>query len=124
MIRAVFLVCAALALSACDTWATSNLPRDLPPQTSAPADPGSIVVTQDSMSGGSYTALGELRVSVNKTTAFHPAPTREMVIEKLREDAARLGANAVINAKVSEVRVSPLSWGTRTGTGTAVRLAH
>lgn len=116
---------AMLAVSACDTWETSTLPSDVRntaiPATTNPAD---ILVTEDKMTGRSFLTLGELKVTVNKTTAFHPAPTREMVIAKLQEDAAKLGANAVIGAEVTNVVVSPFSWGTRTGTGTAVQLPN
>ncbi|WP_371170666.1 hypothetical protein [Aliiroseovarius sp. 2305UL8-7] len=63
-----------------------------------------------------------MKVTVNKTTAFHRNPTPEAVIAKLKEEAAAIGANAVINAKVSEVQIGPLSWGVRTGNGVAVKL--
>lgn len=118
-----FAMLATLAVSGCDTWETSSLPQDIR-TTEVPANvnPGEILVTENSMSGRSLESLGDLKVTVNKTTALHPAPTREMVIEELQENAAKLGANAVIDAKISEVEISAFSWGTRTGTGTAVRL--
>lgn len=125
MQKTTLAIFAALAVSGCDTWETSSLPKDLPPvQTEQTTAPSSVVVTSDSMANRSYSSLGELSVSVNKTTALHPAPTEDMVIRKLQEDASKLGAIAVVNAKISDVKISALSWGTRTGTGTAVRLSE
>lgn len=116
---------AALALTGCDTWETSSLPQDVKanpaPATIAPSD---IQVTEGNLAGQQFERLGDLKVTVNKTTAFHPAPTREAVIAKLQKDASKLGANAVIDARISEVQISAVSWGTRTGTGQAVRLAQ
>jgi len=126
MIKPVlFALAASLALTACDTWETSNLPREVKKApVAANVVPAEILITEDSLSGRSFEPLGELKVTVNKTTALHPAPTREAVIEKLRLDAAKLGANAVISVNITDVQITPLSWGTRTGTGTAVRLAQ
>jgi len=68
-----------------------------------------------------YTVLGPLDISVNKLTAFHQTPTREAAIKRLQEAAAKLGADAVINVKIGDVKVVPLSWGARQATGTAVK---
>lgn len=121
--RSFIAIGLALSVSACATWETSSLPQDAKraevPATVSVTD---ILVSETALPGRSYEALGDLKVTVNKTTAFHPAPTREAVIAKLQQDAAKLGGNAVINAEISDVQVSAFSWGTRTGTGTAVRL--
>ncbi len=113
----------ALSVSACATWETSSLPSEAKkaevPATISLSD---IIVSENALPGRSYDRLGPLKVTVNKTTALHPAPTREAVIAKLQEDAAKLGGNAVIEATISETQISAFSWGTRTGTGTAVRL--
>jgi len=87
----------------------------------APVAPSQVQVSEGDLAG-QYTVITDLKVSVNKTTAFHPSPTREAVIVKLQEEAASVGANAVINAKISNIQVSAFSWGARTGTGTAVRV--
>jgi uncharacterized protein YbjQ (UPF0145 family) len=47
-----------------------------------------------------------------------------MVIEKLKAEAALVGADAVVNAKVTDVTVSAFSWGTRKGTGEAVKFTN
>ena len=125
MKAAVFGLVATLAVAGCATWETTSLPKDVKNQEiSADTDPSQIQVTESDLSGRSYTRLGDLEVTVNKTTALHPNPTREQVIEKLRIDAAKLGANAVISTQISDVQISAFSWGSRKGTGTAVRLAQ
>lgn len=132
MIKPVlFALAASLALTACDTMETSNQAREGKKANVAPED---ILVTEDSLSGRSFEPLGELKVTLSGDSH---GPTREAVIEELRRDAAKLGANAVISVRISGVRVSNLiiapffptsprtiRLSTRTGTGTAVRLAQ
>lgn len=68
-----------------------------------------------------YTVIGPVDVAVNKLTAFHPNPSVEQAEIALREEAAALGADAVINVKIGDVGVSMMSWGTRKAEGTAIR---
>jgi uncharacterized protein YbjQ (UPF0145 family) len=82
------------------------------------------VVTSGDITDRPYQKILDLKVTVNKTTAFHPNPTSEMVIEKLKAEAALVGADAVVNAKVTDVTVSAFSWGTRKGTGEAVKFTN
>lgn len=98
---------------------TSGAPRpDTAPAVAvAPADVQLIAGTPSF----AYEEIEELSVSVNKLTAFHPAPTEEDAREALRKAAAELGANAVINVEITEPRVTPLSWGARKATGIAIR---
>ena len=59
--------------------------------------------------------LSKNTITVNKTTLFHPDPTREMVDQKLREQAYELGADAVVLARYGTVGVSFMSWGSLDG---------
>ena len=68
-----------------------------------------------------YTSLGDVSVTVNKTTVFNKDPTREMVNDKLKEKAAELGADAVILVRYGEGGVSLLSWGSLEGKGRAIK---
>lgn len=68
-----------------------------------------------------YSSLGDVTVTVNKLTAFHPAPTKEMVSQKLKEEAAKLGADAVIFVRYGTVGVSLLSYGSLEGKGRAIK---
>ncbi|KIC12071.1 hypothetical protein RA19_05135 [Leisingera sp. ANG-M1] len=76
------------------------------------------------INGGSFQVLGAVKTSVGKATAFHPAPTVAQAEQKLRIEAAKLGADAVINTEIGEVGVCALSWGCRSATGTAVKLTN
>jgi len=69
----------------------------------------------------SYKVIKDVKVTINKTTAFHPAPTVAAVEKKLREAAAEIGGDAVTFVTITDVRVSALSWGTRKGTGKVVK---
>jgi hypothetical protein len=69
--------------------------------------------------GGSYTTLGPVRARVTAATLFSKTPTVEDVNLKLREQAVRIGANAVINVSYSR-GVSATSWKALTANGTAV----
>jgi uncharacterized protein YbjQ (UPF0145 family) len=64
--------------------------------------------------------VGDISVNVNKTTIFNEDPTREKVNEKLREDAAKLGADAVILVRYGTVGIGLMSWGSLDGKGRAV----
>jgi len=65
--------------------------------------------------------MGKIEVTVNKTTAFHPDPTKELIDLALQEKAAAIGADAVIEVIYHGPRISFASWGTMEGVGTAVQ---
>ena len=119
---------ALLALAACDVQdgqyavnnAGSTTAASAPAAQPASVTPASVQVFEGTPSQA-FTVVGPLDVSVNKLTAFHPSPTREAAIARLQEAAAKLGANAVINVSIGDVKVTPLSWGARQATGTAVK---
>jgi hypothetical protein len=67
-----------------------------------------------------YETLGDISVTVNKTTIFHPDPTRELVALRLKEEAAKLGADAVIHVRYGIVGIGFMSWGSLDGKGRAI----
>ncbi len=71
--------------------------------------------------GRTYTEVKKLKIDVNKLTAFHANPTEEDARNRLKQEAAKLGADAVINVEISDVKVTALSWGARTVSGTAIK---
>ncbi len=79
-----------------------------------------ILVTEEDITDRPYRVLGEIEVTVNKTTIFHEDPTSEMVAAKLREEAAKIGADAVILVRYGTVGISLMSWGSLDGQGRAV----
>ena len=122
--KAVLLFAAATVLAGCNSWSTSNIKQKAPETVAAPVAPASVTVTQGDLAGKSYEKLSDLKVTVNKTTAFSKNPTEAQVIAKLQEEAASIGADAVINAEISTVQVTAFSWGSRIGTGEAVKFAE
>ena len=68
-----------------------------------------------------YTSVGPIKARVGAKTAFSKAPTPDAVNVKLRQEAAKMGANAVINVQY-ERGISAMSWKALTATGEAVVL--
>lgn len=127
----IYLALFALGtLGGCATWSTTsveNSPSSQPQVvkvTSIPKTPMSeIQITEADITERPYKSLGDISVTVNKTTLFNPDPTREMVDQKLREQAYELGADAVVLARYGTVGVSFMSWGSLDGKGRAVQFA-
>lgn len=123
--RGAIAACAIL-VSGCATWSHStvdNAPRGAAAAVAAPTPVAKIEV-MESDSQRKYTSLGDITVTVNKTTVFHPAPTRELVNQALKEKAAELGADAVVLVRYGTVGVSLMSWGSLEGKGRAVKYAQ
>jgi hypothetical protein len=129
-------VFAALLLGGCATWTTAetkpsetttaaapaSTPAPAPANTARPAKaPAEILVTEADITDRPYTVIGDITVSVNKTTIFHPDPTQEMVKEALQKEAAGQGADAVILARYGTVGIAFFSWGSIEGKGRAIR---
>jgi hypothetical protein len=69
--------------------------------------------------GGPYRVVGEIKAKVGAATVFSKTPTLEDVNFKLREQAAKLGANAVVQVQYKR-GVIATSWKGMTATGVAV----
>ncbi|WP_157891236.1 hypothetical protein [Phaeobacter porticola] len=82
------------------------------------------LVSSATVNGGNFTSLPPLKTTVAKVTAFHPAPTVAQAQQKLRIEAAKVGADAVIGVNVTGIQVCPLSWGCRHATGTPVKFTN
>ncbi|MEQ8813644.1 MAG: hypothetical protein RLO51_28555 [Thalassobaculum sp.] len=116
-----------LAVAGCTSWATSNV-RPVGAASATPAAAGhrppaasEIVVTAGDFPNRPYDVLGDLEVTVNKTMVFFPDPTPADIDAKLREQAAAMGADAVILVKYGKVGLSWVSYGSLDGSGRAVR---
>lgn len=126
--KKIFLPLPLLLLTACVE--PMAYPGQLDKQAAAAAQNSATPVDQialteaASINGGRYTELGPIVASVGKPTVFHPTPTVADAEQKLRIEAAELGADAVINTKISAPHVCPLSWSCRDVSGTAVSLSN
>eukprot|EP00439_Symbiodinium_sp_Y106_P087797 s1_g333.t1 len=49
-----------------------------------------IIVTEEDITDQPYRVIGDIDVTVNKTTLFHPDPTRALVDQELREEAYKV----------------------------------
>jgi len=117
------LAAAALLLSGCASWSHGSVERsDQQAAVAArPTSPARVTLTEGDLAGRKYVSLGDLSVTVNKTTVFNADPTREMVNDKLKERAAALGADAVILVRYGTGGVGLMSWGSLEGKGRAIK---
>lgn len=119
----VFTLFLSVALAGCATWSTSSVkPTTAGKAAAASTKPLSdIIITENDINDKPYTVLGDISVDVNKTTLFHKDPTHEQADVRLREEAAKLGADAVILVRYGSVGVSALSWGSLNAKGRAIK---
>lgn len=124
--RAGILACTAVFAAGCATWSHTTVDNPSRPAAAAAVAPTPVaqIVVMEADSPRKYTSLGDITVTVNKTTAFHPAPTRELVNQALKEKAAEMGADAVVLVRYGTVGVSLMSWGSLEGKGRAVKYAQ
>lgn len=126
MRKLVAVAVACAMVTGCATWSASEIKSA--PEGDAPrhveTQARDILITENDITDRKYAALGDISVTVNKTTIFHSDPTREMVSEKLKEEAAKLGADAVILVRYGTVGISMLSWGSLDGKGRAVKFVR
>lgn len=120
--KTISLMCAtALLAGGCATWTTSTVDESKGTAVARAAKaPSQVLVTEGDITDRPYTVIGDISVTVNKTTIFHPDPTREMVNDALRKEAAGKGADAVVLTRYGTVGISLMSWGSLEGKGRAV----
>lgn len=68
-----------------------------------------------------YRVVGEIETSVRKWTMFEKDPSEARVYRELWNRAAKLGADAVVNARYGETLFGGLSWGRRKASGQAIK---
>jgi hypothetical protein len=120
--RAISLVCVtALLVGGCATWSTATMEESKSGTTARAAKaPSQVLVTEGDITDRPYIVIGDVSVTVNKTTIFHPDPTRDMVNAALQKEAAERGADAVVLTRYGTVGISLMSWGSLEGKGRAV----
>jgi hypothetical protein len=80
-----------------------------------------LILSEEDILDKRYVTLGDISVTVSKTTIFNKDPTRGQVEEKLRVEAAKLGADAVVLIRFGSVGITAVSWGVLKGNGRAVK---
>lgn len=79
-----------------------------------------VQISTDSLPGRRYKEVGPVEVSVKKLTIFHKDPTKEQADEALKEKAAAIAADAVVNVTYTS-GVGLTTWGYMDAKGTGVR---
>lgn len=108
------------------TWSTSKIqgsgydPTMNSPGGHVQTPVSEITVTESDITDRKYRVLGDINVVVNKTTIFNADPTRADVDAKLREEAYKLKADAVVLVRYGSVGIGLTSWGSLDGNGRAV----
>tara|TARA_B100000686_G_C16383682_1_gene758817 strand:- start:331 stop:714 length:384 start_codon:yes stop_codon:yes gene_type:complete len=110
----------SIILVSCSPRATSNL-QMLDKQIYASTPPSAVIITEGDITDKKYNVIGKISVKLSKWTALSPDPTREDANNKLREEAAKKGANAVIFIRYSGPKITLTSWGVLEANGEAVR---
>lgn len=125
----VAAVASTVLLGGCATWSTSSVDKtssdaNTPISTVAAPKmvlPSEVFITDTDIVDRKYSSLGDVTVTVNKTTIFHPEPTPALVNERLKEKGAELGADAVILVRYGTGGISLFSWGSLEGKGRAIK---
>ena len=126
MNRSIILVFLAILISGCAAYRSSSnveLAQNASDATT-PTLASSILVTEEDSLDRVYTSLGDIEVSVSKTTIVNKDPSNEMIDEELKREAAKLGADAVILVRYGTVGVSAFSWGKLDGKGRAIKFVE
>lgn len=120
-------MCLLLCLGGCaSTWSSASVKptSETNGQTQekyAKTKAEDVIITENDITDKPYTVLGDIDVNVNKTTLFSADPTHEQAAEKLRQEGAKIGADAVILVRYGTVGVSLMSWGSLNAKGRAVK---
>ena len=120
----IFLLVYAAIISGCATHTSFTFEEKEEYQSVVKGnevDPAKILISTGDIEDKIYTLLGRLKVSVNKTTVFHSDPTIEQVNMKLKDEASKIGADAVINVIYDGPKITLISWGTLDGECDAVK---
>lgn len=125
----IVVISSSIFLGGCATWSTSSVDKTATESavtvnaTTAPKQvmPRDVFITDTDIVDRKYSSLGDITVTVNKTTIFHPEPTQELVNIQLKEKGAELGADAVILVRYGKGGISLFSWGSLDGKGRAVK---
>ncbi len=125
--RIALFAALAVLLAACGTWTTSSVkPVDSAAEAAEatparePTHPSTITLSVDDITDRPYTTLGDIEVTVHKSSIFDKDPTPAMVDTALKEKAAELGADAVVLVRYGTIGVGFASWGQMDGNGRAV----
>lgn len=117
---AIAMSAIALLGGCADGWATTQVSSQAAAAGRQATPVDQIQIIEGDVTDRPYKSLGDVSATVNKVTLFNADPTREMVNKRLMTEAAKLGADAVIQVRYGTVGISALSWGSLDGKGRAI----
>jgi basic membrane lipoprotein Med (substrate-binding protein (PBP1-ABC) superfamily) len=121
VLRVAVAIGAAGLLGACsDGWATTQVTPTAAAAGRAATPADKIQIFEGDITDRPYKSLGDVSATVNKVSIMNADPTREMVNARLKTEAAKLGADAVIQVRYGTVGMAALSWGALDGKGRAI----
>lgn len=123
-IKIAMLAFSCFSLLGCSTWSTSGIkPATGDSQVRSAKKTVSsdkVSIIESDITDRKYQVLGDVEATVNKTTAFNKSPTKDQVNAKLQQEAAKIGADAVIMVRYGDLGPSFFSWGSLNGKGRAI----
>lgn len=119
--KKLFCLFLVLFLSSCATWSTSSVKKYGSSASYESTKVEDIILTTKDITNKKYTVIADITTSVRKTTLLNSDPTEANVNIRLKEKAAKLGADAVILVSYGKVGVGLTSWGVLEGKGRAVK---
>ncbi len=122
-LHSLMILALALAVQACGTYSTSSVtPATGAAQISAvPKAPEQVMVTEKDILDRRYISLGDISITVRKVTIFDKDPSKELVNKALQEDAAEMGADAVVLVRYGTPGMGVFSYSQLEGAGRAVK---
>lgn len=109
---------AAIALSA---GASAQNIAPEPAMTHARLMQMQIRVIREDITDHPYRVIAEVQADASQLTRFSGRPTNRKLAEELWDEARKLGADAVVNARYSDLETTGLTYGQRRAYGRAVK---
>ncbi|MBV5277571.1 MAG: hypothetical protein J0647_00720 [Campylobacteraceae bacterium] len=110
-----------LSFSGCTTWfwnKSSNV------QEIKLTLPEKVVISELDILDRPYTVLSDILVTVNQITPLNATPTKELVNAKLKDEAVKIGADAVIYVQYKKMDSTWTRWNGMEGKGQAVKFKY
>ena len=118
--RKSIALAAALALASAANAQNIDAPPP-PPSTYSEVMDQEVPVTAGDITDRPYRVVGLVEKEIRRATMFSRDASAAKVYRELWEKAQKLGADAVVNARFGDGRVTLFSWGSRRATGQAVK---
>lgn len=122
MVHLLVLFAVVVTLSGCILTGSDYTPMGASLRTARSADGISIV--EGDMSGRKYVPLGKVEAYARSVNLWSSDPTRADIDEELRAQAAKIGADAIINVKYHSERQGLASRGKMTAEGLAIAFTN